>query len=488
MPLKRLEWASEEQRQFVRAPAQPTLFLGGYGSAKTFGACMKLLRLVTAYPGSRWAVVRRVHKQLKATTMVTFDNLVTEDMLSTRNDTDGTRVFTNGAIVQFLGLDTAGSLGVLQGLEINGAFIDQAEEISERVWDTVDARVGRWTKLPKMPGRWLFATANPTDELHWLYERFADESPERAFWLAKGYRCIVADSRTNKFLPQANLDALLSKDDEFQRRFVKGEWGNPEGRIFTVDPLSYLEPTDELLSKIQGGMHLHRSLDHGDSSPTCCLWHATDGDGNVYVYREYYVPERLISDHRRAIAVMSGKETYRSQLADPSIFHKTAQKYGGRWSISDEYADSRVMPHNTALYWAPADNAEMPSRSRIKEYLRVDPEHLHPITREKGSPRLFFLRKTGEYPNGCDRAILELKSQKRVKIEEAGGRDVYSDDRDDSVPDHAYDALKYFIVSRPAVMREQPKKGGPLTWQGYSNMMKRNNERRRGMRVKEGWY
>jgi len=420
--------------------------------------------------------------------MVTFDQMTPAEVLRARNDQDGTREFVNGSRVIFLGLDTPGSMGVLQGLEINGAFVDQAEEISEKTWDTIDARVGRWTKLPVMPERWLFASANPTDELHWLFERFAEESPQRETWRAKGYECIVADSRSNKFLPQANLDALLGKDDEFQRRFVRGEWGNPEGRIFTVDPLSYLEPTEELLNKIIQGMHLHRSLDHGDSAPTCCLWEATDGDGNIFVYREYYVPDKLVSDHRRAIVVMSGREVYRSQLADPSIFHKTAQKYGGKWSISDEYADAQVMPRNTALFWSPADNAEMTSRSRIKEYLRVDPEHLHPITREKGSPRLFFLRKSHDHPSGCDRAILELKSQKRVKVEEAGGRDVYSDDRDDTVPDHAYDALKYFVVSRPSVMREPSKAPGLMTWQGYSNYMKKSNQRRHGMKVKEGWY
>lgn len=463
--------------------------VGGYGSAKTYGACLKLLGLIDRYPRSRWAIIRRVHKQLKATTMVTFDALTPAWAVTSRNDTEGTREFHNGAKVYFLGLDTPGSLGVLQGLELNGAFVDQAEEIGEKTWDMIDARVGRWTQLTRLPPRRIWGTANPTDELHWLFERFAEESPQRKVWRDKGYECIVADSRSNKFLPSANLDALLGKDDEFQRRFVRGEWGNPEGRIFVVDPLSYLEPTDELLAKIQSGMHLHRSLDHGDSSPTCCLWHATDGDGNCYVYREYYVPERLISDHRRAISVMSGKEIYRSGLADPSIFHKTAQKYGGKWSISDEYSDNRVLPHNTALYWSPADNAEMPSRSRIKEYLRVDPEHLHPVTRQKGSPRLFFVRKTTDYPNGCDRAILELKSQKRIKVEEAGGRDVYSDDRDDTVPDHAYDALKYFIISRPSVVRDTSNANpGLMTWKGYSNMMKRNNERRRGLRVKEGWY
>src|SRR5512139_53337 len=403
------EFASPQQEAFVLAGPHPTLMLGGYGSAKTYGASLKLHRLIEKYPESRWAIIRRVHKHLKATTQVTFDAMTPAWAIKSRNDQDGTREFLNGSRVQFLGLDTEGSMGVLQGLEINGAFVDQAEEISEKVWDTIDARVGRWTKLPKMPPRYLFATANPTDELHWLYERFAAESPQREEWKAKGYECIVADSRSNKFLPQANLETLLAKDDEFQRRFVRGEWGNPEGRIFTVDPLSILEPTPELLSKISNGMHLHRSLDHGDSAPTCCLWEATDKDGNIFVYREYYVPDKLVSDHRRAIAVMSGKETYHSQLADPSIFHRTAQKYGGKWSIADEYSDTRVLPHNTALYWSPADNAEMPSRSRIKEYLRVDPEHVHPVTREKGAPRLFFVKKTGDYPNGCDRAILELK-------------------------------------------------------------------------------
>jgi hypothetical protein len=486
--MARRKWASPQQKAFAESEATYSLMVGGYGSGKTYAACLRLLRSIDKYRGSRWAIVRRVHKQLKATTMVTFDALCPAWALTGRNDIEGTREFANGSRLHFLGLDTPGSLGVLQGLELNGAFVDQAEEISERVWDTLDARIGRWTQLEAVPPRMLIATANPSDELHWLYERFADESPRREEWRGRGYECIVADSRSNVFLPKENLAALLGKDDEFQRRFVRGEWGNPEGRIFTLDPASILDPTPELLSKVLNGMHLHRSLDHGDSAPTCCLWHATDNDGNIFVFREYYVAGALVSDHRRAISMLSGREVYRSQLADPSIFHKTAQKYGGRWSISDEYGDTRVMPASTALYWAPADNAEMPSRSRIKEYLRVDPDHLHPITREKGSPRLFFLKKTSEYPNGCDRAILELRSQKRVKVEESGGRDVYSDDRDDTVPDHSYDALKYFVISRPSVMREPSRAPGPLTWQGYSNMMRKNNQRRKGLRVKEGWY
>jgi hypothetical protein len=98
------------------------------------------------------------------------------------------------------------------------------------------------------------------------------------------------------------------------------------------------------------------------------------------------------------------------------------------------------------------------------------------------------VRKSSDHPNGCDRVILELKSQKRLKIEEAGGRDVFSDDRDETVPDHAYDALKYFVISRPAVMREPARAPGLMTWQGYSNYMRRQNQRKGRARVKEGWY
>ena len=65
---------------------------------------------------------------------------------------------------------------------------------------------------------------------------------------------------------------------------------------------------------------------------------------------------------------------------------------------------------------------------------------------------------------------------------------MYSDDRDDTVPDHAYDALKYFVISRPTLMREPATKPGLFTFQGYSNYMHKQHRRKHGVKVKEGWY
>ena len=90
------EWASPQQEQFVLAGPHPTLMLGGYGSAKTYGGSLKLHRLIEKYPESRWAVIRRVHKHLKATTMVTFDRMTPAWAIKARNESDGTREFLNG--------------------------------------------------------------------------------------------------------------------------------------------------------------------------------------------------------------------------------------------------------------------------------------------------------------------------------------------------------------------------------------------------------
>jgi hypothetical protein len=88
----------------------------------------------------------------------------------------------------------------------------------------------------------------------------------------------------------------------------------------------------------------------------------------------------------------------------------------------------------------------------------VDPDRIHPVTKEKGSPRIFFVRKDEEYHQGCDYVIRETRSQRRVKIGTDLGRPMFSDDRDETIADHAYDALRYLVSSRPPVATVAGKK------------------------------
>lgn len=164
---------------------------------------------------------------------------------------------------------------------------------------------------------------------------------------------------------------------------------------------------------------------------------------------EYYKAGALVSEHRREITKLSQGLDFTFNLADPSIFLKTQQKYGGRWSTADEYSDVSNLPDNTALFWLPADNNEFATRNRISEYLRVDPEWINPFTKEMGAPRLYFIVRDEHYPIGCDHAIRETRAQRRVKLGTELGKPIFSDERDDKIPDHAYDCLRYFVASRP---------------------------------------
>ena len=75
------------------------------------------------------------------------------------------------------------------GLEINGIFIDQAEELDEGTYDIMDGRVGRWdmAEIPKgldvnlfplneatgkrsIPSYMLLG-CNPADLSHFIYRR-----------------------------------------------------------------------------------------------------------------------------------------------------------------------------------------------------------------------------------------------------------------------------------------------------------------------------
>ena len=139
-------WASDAQRWLFEAGPQPTLLIGGVNAAKTHGACLKLLKLAFDYPHSHIAIVRKTFKHLWKTTMQTFYGLLDSAHYEhgARNDNDGYLRLNNGTEFFFIHLDAPNSISLLSGLELNFAFIDQAEEISEQAWEILETRISRW--------------------------------------------------------------------------------------------------------------------------------------------------------------------------------------------------------------------------------------------------------------------------------------------------------------------------------------------------------
>jgi hypothetical protein len=479
------------QAEFINLTKRHTCFSGGYGNGKSYAASMKGLIRLGTFPKYRLAICRYSTVDLKRSTMSTFFKVCPAELYDpklggNRADSLNYLRLINGSEVFWMHLDDADEQTV-RGLEVNSVIIDQAEEISENMYNHLSARIGRWdmaevppallaqfpnwprnaeTGRPVIPAQ-MMILCNPDSELHWIYKRYHPESLE---WLDKyreDYEMIQASSTENPTLDPETLKDMMSNDPVWVQRFVFGKWGIPGGAIHEINASSILEidgVTDpsigkygishEFVENIRRSGQLYRVLDHGDASPTCCLWISAFKDW-FFVYREYYEPGKLISDHRKEIDALSryengDKEKYTNNWADPQIFKKENQKYGGFWSDADEYSDPRI--DGPPLFWQPADNNELATRNRINEYLKLSDRISHPTTGKMGASKIYFIRRassTNSSGLGCYQAILQTKAQKREQITTINGKPIFSDDRDQNVVDHAYDPVRYFCAMHP---------------------------------------
>lgn len=531
-----LEFAGPKLEEAFRYGPAPLLLHGAYNSAKTVTLCLKMLFIADTYPGYRWFVGRKVWDELRKTTMSSFFKFCPRrawEPHGRRSDSEKILELNNGSSFIWGHLDDPDTLTLVRGLEINGFMLDQAEELDEEIFTALLPRLGRWDQVTVpntvrlqyeatgkpwpwvqegtgkvMPPNYALLTCNPDHLLHWLYQRFDTDDPKhwdkhilveteprlladgsfapvgsRISYHDLGYKMIELSAYDNKFASRQSLQEMESQDETWKRRFLHGKKGIAEGQIHEVRPASELEPSEPVLNHITHRCTLHRAMDHGDSAATCVLWFGVDGDGNVFFYREYYAPNKLISEHRIHIYGLSQFERYSLQLADPSIFAASMQKHNQRWSVAEEYADCVNLPRETAIFWERGDNDEYGTRNRISEYLKphgvwqmqngqpTEVPRIHPITKEKGMwPRVFFVKKTQDYPNGCDNVIRQIKSARRMKLGTDNGKPIFADDRDDKIPDHAYDPFRYAMASQPPLPHGIPQKHGARSFMGMRAM------------------
>jgi hypothetical protein len=302
-----------------------------------------------------------------------------------------------------------------------------------------------------------------------------------------GYQVFIGSSRDNLALSQEYLNDRLAMGEEYVKRYVDAvTWGALEGQIFDMQPDSIVPYSEEFVQRMLRTCKLHRVYDHGDTSPSACLWYATDADENIFVYREYMEGRLSISQHRENIWKISCEDSpnrnelpmYHSNYADPKIFTRDRGRkidLGPTHSVADEWMDRRIMERQTAISFRRANNNESVTVNRVMEYLRVDPMHRNPFTGEMGAPHLYFIQKSIDHPYGCKEVITDVRAAKReVAGYDNEGNKLYGDKRDPNVRDHCLDCLRYGVATRPALASrapEAPPEPGTISWKQYQTEM-----------------
>ena len=425
---------SEEQYHITPTPKQADFLLstnkfacfsGGFGNGKTTAGCLKGIML-SQFPGNFGLVGRLTYPELRDTTRRTFFELTPPEYYDKASGGEWRRsenhlVLANGSEIIFRHLDTIAEKELLS-LNLGWFYIDQAEEIGERLFLILQSRL----RLNTVPRRYGFVTCNP-EPGNWIYSRFKKPNDEGT--LGKDYYYISATTKENPHLPDDYVPTLLeSYPEELIKRYIEGQWEVYEGQIYPeFDRASHvIKPFS-----IPKGWERLVAIDHGMVNPTCALWGAIDYDNNLFIYDEYY-EAGIVSKHAENILAKSEGQEISFWLIDPSTASKTREKDGMPWSVLEEYEDY-------GIYATPANREMLAGINRIKEFLKLNPKRMNPVKMETPSPRIFIM-------SNCTNLLWEFPQYQWKKMRNLTDRNEAERPRDYN--DHALDALRYMVMSR----------------------------------------
>lgn len=420
------------------------LFGGGVGGGKSRAICAEGIRLSFIYPFNRGFLCRSEGEAFRRTTLNTLLSAISEveEMMGQRivvrnghNQTKKEIRFINGSMIMYGGLGvTPEDQDRIKSLEIGWFGVDEASEAPYKVINMLKARLR--LKLPdgSYPRYFGMYASNP--EPGWLKNEFV--IPHQLGNPKEDHIFVQALIKDNPWLPPDYLDELKRDNPaSWVKRYVEGSWDAVEGQVWPdFDRSIHVFPNEtsdyEILPVQETKFTPIGGLDHGQTNPTCFLGGYTDADGNIFIFDEYYF-KGLVSAHCHGISERFELEKFETIEADPSMMAKTREKNGIPWSIYEEYEEY-------GIDLSPANNNREAGWNRVGEYLRVDPNHIHPITGKEGSPRLFI-------SNRCINLLREIPEYiwKRVSDENTNPKEEAR-----KLNDHACDALRYLLMSLPS--------------------------------------
>ena len=328
--------------------------------------------------------------------------------------------FPSGAKVEFGFLERDADVYRYQGQAYSWIGFDEITHLpTEFSWNYLASRL-RTTDSEITP--YMRCTANPGGSgAHWVKKRYIAPAPPNESYVGD-------DGITRKFIPaRLNDNPYLAQDGRYEqmlkslpptqrKQLLEGNWEIAEGAAFTEFDrhLHVIEPFEIPLhwERVKG-------LDYGYASESACVWAAVDpSDGTLIVYRELYRKGLLATELAEILTNM--------ELSDPTSVRGVLDTacWSRTGTTGPTVAETLIQAGHKLR---PADKNRVAGKIQIHEHLKVQ---------SSGRPRMQIL-------NTCPNLIRELQS---IPLDKNNPEDV-----DTHASDHAYDALRYLIMSRPRI-------------------------------------
>jgi len=405
------------QTDFLAAPEIDVLYGGAAGGGKSYAMLVDPLRYAHR-AAHRALILRRSMPELRELIDKSRELYPQAFHGCKFREVEKLWNFPSGAKVEFGFLERDADVYRYQGQAYSWIGFDEITHLpTEFAWNYLASRL-RTTDSEITP--YLRCTANPGGVgAHWVKKRYISPAPPNESFDGD-------DGLSRKFIP-ARLDdnPYLSEDGRYEqmlkalpdvqrRQLLEGNWEITEGAAFTeFDPNVHVVIPFE----IPIGWERIKGIDYGYASESACVWGAVDPtDGTLIIYRELYQKNLTGVDLAQVITNMEVYDPYSVQgVLDTAAWARTGTT-GPTVGETLQRAGHKLRR---------ADKNRIQGKIQVHEYLKVQ---------QSGRPRLQIF-------NTCPNLIRELTG---IPLDKSNPEDV-----DTHAPDHAYDALRYLIMSRP---------------------------------------
>jgi len=363
--------------------------------------------------------------------------------------------FPSGAVLQFAYMEHADDELRYQGAEFQYVGFDELTQFPEEQYTYLFSRLRRprldeattedererVEALGKVPLR-ARSASNPGGVGHgWVKKRFPIDGQPR------GRRVFIpAKMQDNPHGDAVAYRASLSHLSEtLRQQLEEGDWNVAEGLAYMVTAEHLVDefPLDDSYDRFE-------AADYGFAGAPWALW-CTDYEQNLVAYDMVYERDKLPSAVAEIVLRMRASSWGESWQAviDPSVWKRmgSRNRWGAPAMLADEFIDAGVNI-------TPANNDPRAGMARIRELLKIDPDHRFPSWHQTragqlGAPRIFFTPQVSAL-------VQELRDAPVQPFNlQDGGEKV--DPKWEGAHGHAAAMCRYAVLTRPAPSTPKPE-------------------------------
>jgi len=407
------------QEDFLAASETDVLYGGAAGGGKSYAMLVDPLRYAhrTAHRG---LIIRRSMPELRELIDKSRELYPKAFPGCKYKEVEKLWNFPSGAKIEFGFLERDADVYRYQGQAYSWIGFDEITHLpTEFSWNYLASRL-RTTDSEIVP--YMRCTANPGGVgATWVKKRYIDPCPTNTSFEG-------ADGLTRKFIPARLQDnPFLAKDGRYEKmlkalpptqrqQLLEGNWDVAEGAAFTE-----FEAMSHIITPFEIPIHWERikGIDYGYASESACVWGTVDpSDGTLIIYRELYRKGLLGTELGEMLTNMEMEDPFSVPgVLDTACWSRTGTT-GPTVGETLQRAGHKLRR---------ADKNRIQGKIQIHEYLKIT---------QSGRPRIQIF-------NTCPNLIRELQS---IPLDKSNPEDVNT-----HAPDHAYDALRYLIMSRPRI-------------------------------------